>query len=83
MGDVVIDDVAFIDCAPPVMSGLPCKKDEFACANGHCIPQGNLCDFTDHCGDASDENHYICSETLHFRVSGKIWTNYIVYSCIT
>ncbi|XP_066536368.1 MAM and LDL-receptor class A domain-containing protein 1 [Hoplias malabaricus] len=60
MGDVVVDDIAFIDCAPPVISGLPCEKDEFACANGHCIPQGNMCDFIDHCGDASDENHYIC-----------------------
>ncbi|XP_049338853.1 MAM and LDL-receptor class A domain-containing protein 1 [Astyanax mexicanus] len=60
MGDVVVDDVAFIDCSPPVFSDRSCRKDEFACANGHCIPQGNLCDFIDHCGDSSDENHYIC-----------------------
>ncbi|XP_026792984.3 MAM and LDL-receptor class A domain-containing protein 1 [Pangasianodon hypophthalmus] len=60
MGDVVVDDVEFIDCAPPVFSGFPCMKYEFACANGLCIPDGNLCDFIDHCGDGSDENHYIC-----------------------
>ncbi|KAK1796939.1 hypothetical protein P4O66_008252, partial [Electrophorus voltai] len=60
MGDVVVDDVAFIDCAPLVLSGLPCTKHEFACANGYCIPHGNLCDFIDHCGDGSDENRYIC-----------------------
>ncbi|XP_058249959.1 MAM and LDL-receptor class A domain-containing protein 1 [Hemibagrus wyckioides] len=60
MGDVVVDDVEFIDCAPPIFSGFPCTKSEFACANGLCIPDGNLCDFIDHCGDGSDENHYIC-----------------------
>ncbi|XP_057191697.1 MAM and LDL-receptor class A domain-containing protein 1 [Triplophysa rosa] len=60
MGDVVIDDVAFVDCAPPLRSDLPCDKNEFICANGHCISEDNLCDFIDHCGDGSDENHYIC-----------------------
>ncbi|XP_056317933.1 MAM and LDL-receptor class A domain-containing protein 1 isoform X2 [Danio aesculapii] len=60
MGDVVVDDVAFVDCAPPVMSDLPCHNNEFICANGHCINEANLCDFIDHCGDGSDENHYIC-----------------------
>ncbi len=62
MGDVVVDDVAFVDCAPPITSDLPCRNNEFICANGHCISEDNLCDFIDHCGDGSDENHYICSE---------------------
>lgn len=62
MGDIVIDDVAFVNCAPPVMSHLPCHNNEFICANGHCINEDNLCDFIDHCGDGSDENHYICSK---------------------
>ncbi|KAL1271156.1 hypothetical protein QQF64_030172 [Cirrhinus molitorella] len=60
MGDVVVDDVAFVDCAPPITSDLPCGINEFICANGHCISKDNLCDFIDHCGDGSDENHYIC-----------------------
>lgn len=60
MGDVVVDDVAFVDCAPPITSDLPCRNNEFICANGHCISEDNLCDFIDHCGDGSDENHYIC-----------------------
>ncbi|KAK7176201.1 hypothetical protein R3I93_000462 [Phoxinus phoxinus] len=60
MGDVVVDDVAFVDCAPPITSDLPCHNNEFICANGHCISEDNLCDFIDHCGDGSDENHYIC-----------------------
>ncbi len=62
MGDVVVDDVAFVDCAPPITSDLPCRNNEFIWPNGHCISEDNLCDFIDHCGDGSDENHYICSE---------------------
>uniref|UniRef100_A0A672JY28 MAM and LDL-receptor class A domain-containing protein 1-like n=1 Tax=Sinocyclocheilus grahami TaxID=75366 RepID=A0A672JY28_SINGR len=60
MGDIVVDDVAFVDCAPPITSDLPCANNKFICANGHCISEDNLCDFIDHCGDGSDENHYIC-----------------------
>ncbi len=62
MGDVVIDDVSFLDCAPPLPSDQPCTPEQYACANGHCIPQDNLCDFINHCGDSSDEDPYICSE---------------------
>ncbi|KAG8009528.1 MAM and LDL-receptor class A domain-containing protein 1, partial [Nibea albiflora] len=38
----------------------PCTPEQYACANGHCIPQDNLCDFINHCGDNSDEDPYIC-----------------------
>ncbi|KAL1006836.1 hypothetical protein UPYG_G00077810 [Umbra pygmaea] len=60
MGDVVVDDVSFQNCTPPLISEQPCKPEEYACSNGHCIPQDNLCDFINHCGDGSDENPYIC-----------------------
>ncbi|XP_068160688.1 MAM and LDL-receptor class A domain-containing protein 1 [Antennarius striatus] len=60
MGDLVVDDVSFMDCPNPLPSGQPCSPDQYACANGHCIPQDNLCDFINHCGDNSDEDHYIC-----------------------
>ncbi|KAM8881350.1 MAM and LDL-receptor class A domain-containing protein 1 [Synchiropus picturatus] len=60
MGDVVIDDISFQDCSPPLPSGLPCTLEQYTCANGNCIPQDNLCDFINHCGDNSDENHFIC-----------------------
>ncbi|XP_075308407.1 MAM and LDL-receptor class A domain-containing protein 1 [Odontesthes bonariensis] len=60
MGDVVIDDVSFLDCSPPPPSDQPCAPEQYTCANGHCIPQDNLCDFTNHCGDNSDEDPYIC-----------------------
>ncbi|XP_067342984.1 MAM and LDL-receptor class A domain-containing protein 1 isoform X2 [Channa argus] len=60
MGDVVIDDISFADCSPPLPPDQPCTPEQYACANGHCIPQDNLCDFINHCGDNSDENSYIC-----------------------
>ncbi|CAG5896220.1 unnamed protein product [Menidia menidia] len=65
MGDVVMDDVSFLDCAPPPPpppppSGRVCTPEQFACTNGHCVPQEHLCDFTNHCGDGSDEDPYIC-----------------------
>uniref|UniRef100_A0A3Q3L091 MAM domain-containing protein n=1 Tax=Mastacembelus armatus TaxID=205130 RepID=A0A3Q3L091_9TELE len=60
MGDVVIDDVSFLDCSPPLPTNQPCTSEQYACANGQCIPQDNLCDFINHCGDNSDEDPYIC-----------------------
>ncbi|XP_031706231.1 MAM and LDL-receptor class A domain-containing protein 1 isoform X1 [Anarrhichthys ocellatus] len=60
MGDVVIDDVSFLHCSPPLPSDQPCTPEQYACANGHCIPQDNLCDFINHCGDNSDEDAHIC-----------------------
>ncbi|XP_074549659.1 MAM and LDL-receptor class A domain-containing protein 1 isoform X2 [Halichoeres trimaculatus] len=60
MGDVVIDDVIFQHCSPPLPPEQPCSPEQYACANGHCIPQDNLCDFINHCGDDSDEDAYIC-----------------------
>ncbi|XP_056155204.1 MAM and LDL-receptor class A domain-containing protein 1 [Lampris incognitus] len=60
MGDVVVDDLVFQSCAPPLTSDQPCGPEEYACTNGHCIPQDNLCDFINHCGDNSDEDPYIC-----------------------
>lgn len=60
MGDVVIDDVHFLQCSPPLSSNRLCTSEEYTCANGHCIPTDNLCDFINHCGDSSDEDPFIC-----------------------
>ncbi|KAL6097716.1 malrd1 [Pungitius sinensis] len=60
MGDLVIDDVGFERCSPPLPPDRPCTPEQYACANGRCIPQDNLCDFIDHCGDDSDEDANIC-----------------------
>lgn len=60
MGDVVIDDVDFLQCSPPVSSNALCTSEEYTCSNGHCIHKDHLCDFIDHCGDSSDEDKFIC-----------------------
>ncbi|XP_028288906.1 MAM and LDL-receptor class A domain-containing protein 1 isoform X2 [Parambassis ranga] len=60
MGDVVIDDVTFQNCSSPLPSSHLCTSEQYTCSNGYCIPQDNLCDFINHCGDNSDEDPYIC-----------------------
>ena len=37
-----------------------CTEEEYTCTNGVCIPQVGVCDGTDDCGDASDEED--CAE---------------------
>lgn len=69
MGDVVIDDVHFLQCSPPLSSNRLCTSVEYTCANGHCIPTDNLCDFINHCGDSSDEDPFICSKQSYFHSS--------------
>ena len=54
-GDIAIDDVSFINCAlPPIEAN--CALGQFACARGACVDVTRVCDFTDDCGDSSDEN---------------------------
>ncbi|MBN3307352.1 MALR1 protein, partial [Amia calva] len=65
-GDVVLDDVSFENCAPLLIPDRPCETDEYACANAYCIPEDNLCDFKNDCGDSSDEDPYIC-KAFHGR----------------
>ncbi|KAJ8419179.1 hypothetical protein AAFF_G00006780 [Aldrovandia affinis] len=60
MGDVVVDDVSFQNCAPLLVPDRPCGAEEYACANKYCIPKSHLCDFINDCGDWSDEDPYIC-----------------------
>ncbi|XP_061660532.1 MAM and LDL-receptor class A domain-containing protein 1 [Syngnathoides biaculeatus] len=60
MGDVVIDDVGFVDCALPPPSDVPCTPEQYVCGNSRCIARDDMCDFIDHCGDVSDEDPYIC-----------------------
>lgn len=34
-----------------------CSTQEFTCAQGSCVPEHSVCDFTDNCGDGSDEEN--------------------------
>ncbi|XP_077865626.1 MAM and LDL-receptor class A domain-containing protein 1-like, partial [Saccoglossus kowalevskii] len=56
-GDTCIDDLKFLDCAPPVLTGEPCSDDEYRCTNGFCIDKKKTCNFVDDCMDNSDEEH--------------------------
>ncbi|XP_077978883.1 MAM and LDL-receptor class A domain-containing protein 2-like [Glandiceps talaboti] len=56
-GDECIDDITFLDCEIPVITGEPCSLTEFQCANQYCIDKSRLCNFVDDCMDMSDEDH--------------------------
>jgi hypothetical protein len=58
--DIAIDDVGFISCD----TSLPipkCNSLEFNCSNYWCEPSSVVCDFTDDCGDSSDEIFTVCN----------------------
>lgn len=43
--------------SPPVSAGA-CSAQEFNCSQGLlCVPEDCVCDFTDDCGDGSDEGN--------------------------
>ena len=48
---VAVDDISYSECK--VVSVNPC---EFLCTNQICVPYEAECDFTDDCGDGTDEN---------------------------
>nr|XP_039270832.1 MAM and LDL-receptor class A domain-containing protein 1-like [Styela clava] len=54
LGDIAIDDIIFQNCE--MLPAQPsCAGGEFQCANGACVPSSRKCDYTDDCGDYSDE----------------------------
>ncbi|XP_030849653.1 MAM and LDL-receptor class A domain-containing protein 2 [Strongylocentrotus purpuratus] len=60
LGDVAIDDVRMEGCDLPAEQSSPCASDEFRCTHNACIDSSRLCDFTDDCGDGSDEEPALC-----------------------
>ncbi|XP_061588557.1 MAM and LDL-receptor class A domain-containing protein 2 [Cololabis saira] len=54
-GHVAVDDVDFTSCFPPEPQPK-CPESMFTCNNSVCVDLNRVCDFSDDCGDWSDEN---------------------------
>jgi hypothetical protein len=63
--DIAIDDIQWSGCDLPIINNEPlsCTATEFQCKRGNCIDFRRLCDYTDDCGDMSDEDHSTCFDT--------------------
>ena len=58
----LLDDVAFMQCAPDYPEEK-CPEGFFHCLETKiCIPNAEICDLTDQCGDNSDEQQGGCAE---------------------
>ncbi|CAF4525333.1 unnamed protein product, partial [Rotaria magnacalcarata] len=53
--DISIDNFQFQECNDQVIGHCEGFIDPFNCSNGNCIHKDNLCDFSDDCGDSTDE----------------------------
>ncbi|XP_076802493.1 MAM and LDL-receptor class A domain-containing protein 1-like [Clavelina lepadiformis] len=58
--DITIDDLEFMDCYPPLPSETGCGRNQYTCANSVCVDQEKVCDYSDDCGDGSDEINSLC-----------------------
>ncbi|XP_042229112.1 MAM and LDL-receptor class A domain-containing protein 2-like [Homarus americanus] len=59
-GHVIIDEVHFHNCALPVPH--VCPDDQFTCGNGVCVNDSQVCDFSNDCGDNTDEYPDTCEQ---------------------
>ncbi|KAM6919231.1 apical endosomal glycoprotein [Xenentodon cancila] len=55
-GHVAVDDVDFTNCFPPEPQP-ECPERMFTCNNSVCVDPNRVCDFSDDCGDWSDESN--------------------------
>ncbi|KAM9718846.1 MAM and LDL-receptor class A domain-containing protein 1 [Menidia menidia] len=53
-GHVAVDDVGFTNCSLPEPQPW-CPESMFKCKNSVCVDPNQVCDFSDDCGDWSDE----------------------------
>jgi hypothetical protein len=60
-GDIAIDDIQFQGCGLPAISSSCDANHQFKCNRGSCISQNRVCDYTDDCGDNTDEQISTCN----------------------
>ncbi|XP_069014100.1 apical endosomal glycoprotein [Embiotoca jacksoni] len=71
-GHIAIDDVDFTNCTlPEPQPG--CPDSMFMCNNKVCVDPKHLCDFSDDCGDGSDENNCGVGERCSFEQGLCSW----------
>ncbi|CAH1786792.1 unnamed protein product, partial [Owenia fusiformis] len=56
IGDIALDDISMENCGFPAPQSQ-CVPTEFRCNSGGCIQENKQCDFSNDCGDGSDENN--------------------------
>ena len=63
LADIAIDDIQWLGCNLPVIDDptVKCADNQFSCTRGGCIDQNRVCDYTDDCGDKSDEDSSMCT----------------------
>ncbi|KAL2097653.1 hypothetical protein ACEWY4_006860 [Coilia grayii] len=54
LGDIAVDDITMLNCSLPEAAD-DCPLGFFTCANRVCVETSRVCDFTDDCGDRSEE----------------------------
>ncbi|XP_067219288.1 MAM and LDL-receptor class A domain-containing protein 1 isoform X1 [Chanodichthys erythropterus] len=54
LGDIAIDDITFFNCTLPEPHES-CQEGMFTCSNHVCVEPNRVCDYSDDCGDGSDE----------------------------
>ena len=59
-GDLSVDSINFINCQPPISVPQGCQANNYQCNNGYCVEQNLKCDFSNDCGDSSDEIVNFC-----------------------
>lgn len=82
-GDISVDDIRFINCAPPVPSkdSMGCLPDEVACTNGYCIKDSQVCDMQTDCMDMSDEMvRFYLSEGCIVEIAGILYYSLVQLS---
>ncbi|KAI8780792.1 MAM and LDL-receptor class A domain-containing protein 2, partial [Biomphalaria glabrata] len=72
-GDIAIDDITFINCEYPAPQAS-CPAGQFTCQRKACIDYSHVCDFSDDCGDGSDEQNCAAYPLLtDFEYSYGAW----------
>lgn len=69
---IAIDAIQLFNCAQRPASE-ECMSDEFHCDNKACVFKDQKCDFSDDCGDNSDESQVECGDYL--RVNFEDYDN--------